>query len=334
MTTDQLKDLLSQPSEADCAFLRQLEGDILILGAGGKMGPSLACLASRAARESGVPRRIFAVSRFSAPEAKRQFASWGVEAISCDLLDRAQLARLPDSPNVLFLAGRKFGSTDNQPLTWATNVLLPAMAAERYRGSRIMALSSGNVYPLAAAPATEETPPGPVGEYAQSVLGRERVFEYFSTRDATPVVLMRLNYAIDLRYGVLLDIGQRVFAGRPVPLAMGAVNVIWQRDANSACLRALGLAASPPRILNLTGSETLRVRRIAERFGEIFGIAPRFEGSEAATALLSDSSLCGRLLGQPTMGAEEMIAMTAEWIRSGGATLDKPTHFEVRNGAF
>lgn len=334
MTVDQLEDLLSQPSEADCAFLRQLEGDILILGAGGKMGPSLARLASRGVRESGVPRRIVAVSRFASPEAKQQFAAWGVEAVSCDLLDRAQIEQLPDSANVLFLAGRKFGSTDNQPLTWATNVLLPAMAAERYRGSRIVALSSGNVYPLSNRPAAEDTAPGPVGEYAQTVLGRERVFEYYSTRDATPVTLIRLNYAIDLRYGVLLDIGQRVLAGQPMPLAMGAVNVIWQRDANSICLRALALAASPPRVLNVTGRETLRVRWIAGRFGEIFGIEPRFEGAEGATALLNDSSLCGRLLGDPAMSAEEMIAMTAEWIRGGGPTLNKPTHFEVRDGAF
>ncbi len=334
MTLQHLEDLLSQPTDADCAFLRKNPGDILILGAGGKMGPSLAHLASRAASQAGAPRRIIAVSRFADPEATRQLEAWGVEAIACDLLDRGQLARLPDCPNVLFLAGRKFGSTDNQPLTWATNVLLPAMAAERFRGSRIVALSSGNVYPIGARAATEQTPPSPVGEYAQSVLGRERVFEYYSGRDGTPVALIRLNYAIDLRYGVLLDIGQRVFAGRPVPLAMGAVNVIWQRDANSVCLRALGLAASPPLVLNVTGAEALQVRWIASRFAVIFGTEACFEGTEAPTALLSDSSLCCSLIGSPATGAEEMISMTAEWIRDGGATLNKPTHFEVRDGAF
>jgi hypothetical protein len=235
---------------------------------------------------------------------------------------------------VLFLAGRKFGSTGNLPLTWATNVLLPAMAAERYRGSRIVAVSSGNVYPLGGAPATERTPPAPVGEYAQSVLGRERVFEYFSIRDQTPVAFLRLNYANDLRYGVLLDIGQRVWDRRPVPLAVGAVNVIWQRDANSICLRALALASSPPLVLNVTGPDLLQVRWIAARFGEIFGIEPQFEGTEGETALLSDSSLCCRLLGTPTVGPEEMIEMTAAWIRAGRPTLSKPTHFEVRDGAF
>jgi nucleoside-diphosphate-sugar epimerase len=334
MTIDDLEILLSQPTEADCAAMRDLEGDILILGAGGKMGPSLAHLALRAAREAKRPRRILAVSRFGTPAARRQLEDWGVEAISCDLLDRAQLARLPDCPNVLFLAGRKFGSVGNQPLTWATNVLLPAMAAERFRGSHIVALSSGNVYPLAASGATEQTAPAPVGEYAQSVLGRERVFEYYSGLDGTPVALIRLNYAIDLRYGVLLDVGQRVFRRIPVPLSMGAVNVIWQRDANSYCLRALALAASPPRVLNVTGRETLRVRWIAERFAAIFGIEPEFEGVEAPTMLLSDSSLCCDLLGEPAMTVEEIIALTADWIRAGAPTLDKPTRFEVRDGAF
>jgi nucleoside-diphosphate-sugar epimerase len=294
----------------------------------------MARLARRAADRAGVRRRIIAVSRFATPDLKQQLAAWDVETISCDLLDRDEVARLPACPNVLFLAGRKFGSTGNLALTWATNVLLPGMVAERYRGSRIVALSSGNVYPLAGAGATELTPPAPVGEYAQSVLGRERAFEYFSVRERTPVALLRLNYANDLRYGVLVDIGQRVWGRRPVPLAVGAVNVIWQRDANSICLRALVLASSPPLVINVTGPDLLQVRWVATRFGEIFGIEPQFEGAEGETALLSDSSLCCRLLGPPTVGPEEMIQMTAEWIRAGRPTLNKPTHFEVRDGAF
>jgi nucleoside-diphosphate-sugar epimerase len=334
MTLETLEDELSLPGDADCALMRRLPGDILILGAGGKMGPSLARLARRAADAAAPPRRIFAVSRFSNGEVKRQLRQWGVEALSCDLLDRSQIPRLPDCPNVLFLAGRKFGSTENQPLTWAANVLLPGFVCDRYRGSRIVAFSSGNVYPMGGSPMTEETPPAPVGEYAQSVLGRERVFEYYSARDSTPVVLVRLNYAIDLRYGVLLDIGQRVRDRRPVPLAMGAVNVIWQGDANSMCLRALELASSPPRVLNVTGPEVLRVRWIAEEFGELFQVAPAFEGMEADTALLSDSSLSCRLLGPPRIAPEAMIRMTAEWILAGQPTLNKPTHFEVRNGRF
>ena len=326
MTIDTLEDKLSEPIAADIEAMRRIAGDIIVLGAGGKMGPSLVRLARRASEAAGVRRRVIPVTRSGDPSDP--------DAIACDMLDRAQLARLPDAPNVVFLAGRKFGSVDNQALTWATNVLLPGMAAERYRGSRIVALSSGNIYPLVAKPATEQTPPGPVGEYAQSVLGRERAFEYYSARDQTPVALIRLNYANDLRYGVLLDIGQHVAEGRPVALATGRVNVIWQRDANSVCLRALEFAASPPLVLNLTGPETLSVRYIAQRFGFLLGRDPIFEGTEAQTALLNDSTRCWQLLGPQTVSADQLIDMTAEWIREGGPTLNKPTHFEVRDGIF
>ena len=334
MTLETLEDDLSRPSEADISFIERNEGDILILGAGGKMGPSLARRARRAADATRSSRRVIAVSRFTSGDVARELTSAGVEIISCDLLDRDQIARLPQTPHVLFLAGRKFGSTDNEPLTWATNVLMPALVAEHYRDSRIVALSSGNVYPHAATPSTEQTRPAPVGEYAQSVLGRERVFEFFSARDSTPVTLVRLNYAIDLRYGVLLDIGRRVWARQPVPLAMGSVNVIWQGDANSMCLRALELATSPPRLLNVTGPDTLQVRWIAQRFGEAFGVEPAFEGVELQTALLSDSSLACRLLGEPKVRPETMIEMTADWIRADQPTWNKPTHFEVRDGRF
>jgi nucleoside-diphosphate-sugar epimerase len=332
MTT--LEDELSRPCEADIAFMQRLEGDVLILGAGGKMGPSLARRARRASETANTSRRVIAVSRFASDEVARELASSGVEVVSRDLLNGDDIARLPEAPNVLFLAGRKFGSTGNEPLTWATNVLMPGLIAERYRGSRIVALSSGNVYPLADAAATEQTRPAPVGEYAQSVLGRERIFEFFSARDSTPVALIRLNYAIDLRYGVLLDIGQRVWERRPVALATGSVNVIWQGDANSMCLRALELAASPPCVLNVTGAETLSVRWIAQRFGECFGVEPQFEGVESQTALLSNSSLACKLLGEPPTTPAKMIEMTADWIRAGHPTWNKPTHFEVRDGRF
>jgi nucleoside-diphosphate-sugar epimerase len=333
-TLETLEEELSRPSQADISFMRRIEGDILVLGAGGKMGPSLARRARRAADAAGNTCRIVAVSRFTSPDTAQQLRQWGIDVVPCDLFDRRQIERLPDSPNVVFLAGRKFGSADNEPLTWASNVLVPAFVAERYQGSRIVALSSGNVYPLASAPATEATPPSPVGEYAQSVLGRERVFQYYSDRNATPVSLIRLNYAIDLRYGVLLDIGHRVRQRQPVPMATGSVNFIWQGDANSMCLRALELAASPPLILNVTGPDALRVRWIAESFGKLFGVEPIFEGTEAETALLSDSSLACRLLGRPEIGAQAMIDMTAQWILSALPTLGKPTHFEVRDGQF
>lgn len=334
LTLDTLDEQLSRPGEADIEFMRGLEGDLLLLGAGGKMGPAFARLARRAADAAGVSRRILAVSRCPTGETREQLAAWGVESHACDLLDRQQVAQLPECRNVVFLAGRKFGSAENQPLTWATNVLVPARIAERYPSARIVALSSGNVYPLGETPSTEQTPPDPVGEYAQSVLGRERIFEFFAAQNGTRVTLVRLNYAIDARYGVLLDIGQRVWERRPVKLATGRVNVIWQGDANSMCLRALALAASPPLVLNVTGPETLAVRWIAECFGEALGRAPVFEGAEARTALLSDASLACRLLGPPRVGPREMIGIIAEWIREGLPTWNKPTHFEVRDGRF
>jgi nucleoside-diphosphate-sugar epimerase len=309
-------DLLTTPSDADRTALADVT-ELLVIGAGGKMGPSLVKRARRAAPHA----KIVAVARSGGD-------------LNADLLDRDQVNTLPDSENVIFLAGRKFGSTGNEGFTWATNVLLPAMIAERYRDARIVALSSGNVYPLTRAGATEETPPAPAGEYAQSVLARERIFQYFSARYRTRVALLRLNYAIDVRYGVLLDIGQRVFARKPISVTMGAVNVIWQGDANSAVLRSLALAAAPPFVLNVTGPEVLKVRDLAERFGKKFGIEPEFEGSEAESALLSDASLCHRLLGAPSVRIEEMIEMVGEWIRLGKPTLDKPTHFEVRDGKF
>lgn len=235
------------------------------------------------------------------------------------------------------MAGRKFGSTGAESMTWAMNAYLPALVAERYPHSRIVAFSSGNVYPLVpldSGGATEETSPAPVGEYAQSVLARERIFEYFSRRYETPVALLRLNYAIDLRYGVLLDIGRKVFEGQSVDVTMGAANVIWQGDANSVALRSLAHCQSPPLILNLTGLQTLSIRTLALRFGEIFGKAPVLKGQEAPTALLNNASRCCRMFGAPTVTVEQMIEWTARWITSEGPTLNKPTHFESRDGKF
>jgi len=334
---EQLEDLLSQPSGADRQAVGALEGDLLILGAGGKMGPTLARRARRAADEAGVGLRVIAVARFSDPSVRQKLERWGVETLAADLLQEHRLAELPDAPNVIFMAARKFGSTGDEPLTWAMNTYLPARVALRYRNSRIVAFSSGNVYPLVpvvSGGATEATPPDPVGEYAQSVLGRERMFQYFSGLYGTPVALLRLNYAVELRYGVLLDIGRKVFERRPVDLSMGAVNVIWQGDANSICLRAFRLASSPPEILNVTGPETLSVRWIAQRFGEHFGVDPVFEGAEAATALLNNAARCHHLFGYPSVSAEQVIEWVAQWIAAGGAVLGKPTHFEVRDGKF
>jgi nucleoside-diphosphate-sugar epimerase len=336
-TEGELEERLSRPSAADVEFMRELEGDLLILGVAGKMGPSLARRARRAADEAGVRKRIVGVARFSNPRVREELESAGVETICADLLDEEQLQALPELPNVIYMAARKFGTTGNEYLTWALNTYLPGRVAERFRRSRIVAFSSGNVYPLvpiAHGGPTEATPPDPVGEYAQSVLGRERMFEYFSARYGTPVTLLRLNYATDLRYGVLVDIALKVYQRQPVNLAMGQVNVIWQGDANSVALRAFRLCQSPPAVLNVTGPETVSVRSLAWKFARRFGVEPIFEGTEAPTALLSDASLCHRLFGYPEVTLEQMIEWVAEWIRAGVVLWNKPTHFEVRDGRF
>jgi nucleoside-diphosphate-sugar epimerase len=336
-TEDQLEEALSRPIPADVDALRAMEGDILLLGVGGKMGPSLARLARRSSDEAGVRRRILGVSRFSEPGLRESLQASGVETIACDLLDREALAALPDCPNVIFMTGRKFGSTGQEWLTWAMNVYVPALCAERFRKSRLVVFSSGNVYPLTPPEhggPTEDDPTGPVGEYAQSALGRERMFQHFSYVHGTPGVILRLNYAIDLRYGVLRDIADKVYHGRPVDLGMGMANVIWQRDANSVALRALAHCQSPPLVLNLTGPEMISVRQVALRFGRIFGVEPMLSGVEAETALLSNASRCHALFGYPSVSLEQMIEWVAHWVRLGGRSLGKPTHFEQRDGKF
>jgi nucleoside-diphosphate-sugar epimerase len=334
---NELEEALSRPHEADIESVRKLDGDLLLLGVGGKMGPSLALRARRAMDQAGVKFRVIGVARFSNPASREFLEGHGIETIAADLLDEEALATLPGMPNVIYMAARKFGSTGDEGYTWAMNTYLPGRVADRYRGSRIVAFSSGNVYPLVpvtSGGATESTPPVPVGEYAISALGRERMFTHFSKAYGTPVALLRLNYAVEMRYGVLLDLGRKVFERHPIDLSMGNVNVIWQGDANSVCLRSLEHCASPPFVLNLTGPETLSVRWIAERFGRHFGVAPEFTGEESPTALLNNAALCQRLFGYPTASVEELIEATARWIGMGGATLDKPTHFETRDGKF
>lgn len=326
----ELEEALSRPSDADVECARRLEGDILILGASGKMGPSLAGLCRRAWDAAGIPRRVIAVSRH--PSAVK-----GIESIACDLLDRAAVARLPLCPNVLYLAGRKFGSAGNPELTWAMNAVVPAMVAERYAASRMVVFSTGNVYALrepASSGSREGDAPAPVGEYAQSCLGRERVFEYFSRTHGLRCVLFRLNYAVDLRYGVLVDIARKVFAGEPVDLTVPAFNVIWQRDANSYALRSLEYCETPARALNITGAEIWTVREAAEFFARRFGKPCRFAGAEGGVALLSDASASHALMGPPSVAGLALAEMVADWVAMGGASLDKPTHFEVADGKF
>jgi len=336
-TDAELEEILSRPSGADVAAIAHLDGDLLILGAGGKMGPSLARRARRAAQKGGVCKRIVAVARFSDNRLRDSLASDGIEILVADLLHPGALSQLPDIPNVIFMAARKFGTTGSEDLTWAMNTYLPGLVAERYRASRIVVFSTGNVYPLRHAMqggAVESTAVAPESEYAQSALGRERMFEYGSRQWGTPVAILRLNYAIDLRYGVLLDIGTAVFERRPIDLRMALVNVIWQGDANSICLRSFALCQSPPFFLNLTGPETLSVRYIAEEFGRRFCVQPTFSSEEMPNAFLSNAAKAHQMFGYPTVTISEMIDWTAAWISSGGARLNKPTHFEVRDGKF
>ncbi len=339
MITDleQLENRLATPSEALVADLSQVDGDLLLLGAGGKMGPSLARLAQSAFRASGAGNRVIAVSRFSDTATRQELEASGIKTISADLTDEEQLAALPDVRNVVFMAARKFGTTGAEHLSWAMNTYLPARVASRYRASRIVAFSSGNIYPLTKVVlggSTEADATGPVGEYAQSVLGRERMLTHMALEHGTEMVFLRLNYAIDLRYGVLLEVAEAVRDGKPIDLAMGSANVIWQGDANEYTLRSLLLAANPPRVLNITGPETVSIRWLASRFGELLGQEPVFVGEEQPTALLNNASEAHRLFGYPQVTLLQMVEWVAHWLRSDGTTHGKPSHFQVRSGKF
>ncbi len=330
----ELEQALSEPSAGLVADMDRLKGDILILGAGGKLGPSLTRLALRASQGR---RSILAVSRFSNKAEADALATEGARIIAADIADEAALAALPDVPNVIFLVGSKFGSTGREAETWYTNAYLPGRVADRFRSSRIVALSTGNVYPFTPVESggpTEETPPGPIGEYAMSCLGRERVFTRFAQKFAMPLALIRLNYAVEMRYGVLVDIGQKVMSGEPVDITMSAVNVIWQGYANEVILRALLHASSEPFVLNVAGSETLMVREIAQKFGARFGRVPLIIGVEAPSALLSNAARCMRLFGPPTVTPDRLIEWTAAWLEAGLPLLNKPTGFQKRDGKF
>jgi nucleoside-diphosphate-sugar epimerase len=330
---EELEQRLSEPSAALIADLARLDGDILVMGAGGKLGPSLTRLALRAAPH----RRIIAVSRFGKGTLAADLEQAGATVISADVTDEAALAALPDVPNVVFLVGSKFGSTGNEAATWYTNAYLPGRVAERYRRARIAALSTGNVYPftpIGSGGPDETTPPAPVGEYAMSCLGRERIFTHFAKAHGTPLALIRLNYAVEMRYGVLVDLARAVHSGAPIDVTMAAVNVVWQGYANEVILRSLLHATPDPFVVNLAGPETLSVRQLATALGRHLGREPQFTGTEAGSALLSNAGLCHRLFGYPTMPLGELVELTAGWIAAGLPLLDKPTGFEKRDGRF
>lgn len=334
---DALEERLSAPTEALLGTLSGVDGDIMVLGAGGKMGPTLARMARRAADSLGSKRRVLAVSRFSSRGAADELRRHRVETISCDLLDREAVAQLPDAPNVIFMAGQKFGTSDSPELTWVMNTLVPGIVAERFAASRIVVFSTGCVYPLVqidSGGSREEDPLDPPGDYANSCVGRERIFTHYSKERGTSALLFRLSYAIDLRYGVLHDVATKVYQNRPVDVTMGYANVIWQGDANARALQSLAHTSTPPLPLNVTGLERVSIRDLARQFGEKLERTPLVVGEESQTAWLFNAERSFELFGPATVTLDEMIDATARWVQAGGASLGKPTHFESRDGQF
>lgn len=336
-TVEELEQLMTTPSVALIEDIKQLEGNIMILGIGGKMGPTLAMMAKKAIDEAGLKKKVIGVSRFSNGTLQEELEAAGIDTIATDLLDEEQLKKLPVEKNIIYMAGNKFGTAGNEDFTWAMNTYLPGRVAEHFKGANIVVFSTGNVYPLVPViqgGCDELHPVAPVGEYGQSSLGRERVFTYFSNKDQTPITIFRLNYAIDMRYGVLLEIARSVNSGSPIDLSMGHVNVIWQGDANEYAIRSLLVASTPATILNVTGPETLSVRWLARKFGELLGKEPVFVGSEQESALLNNAGKAHQLFGYPHVSIREMVEWTADWVANDGETLNKPTHFQERKGQF
>jgi nucleoside-diphosphate-sugar epimerase len=337
MSLSNFKNQYLKPSQALIDDVAKIEGDILILGAGGKIGPSIARLTKTALALAGKANRVIGVSRFGEAGLTESLNADGIETISMDILDDEALQSLPEAPNVLFLAGTKFGTKDRESYTWAMNAYLPGRVAVKFKNSRIVVYSTGNVYPyvsLESGGATEEVKPGPVGEYGQSCLGRERVFEHFSSVYGTPLLIYRLNYAIDFRYGVLLEVAKNVLAEKPVDLSTGHVNVIWQSDANEMAIRSFLHCEAPAKLLNVTGPETVSVKWLALEFGKHFGKTPQFVNEEQPTALLSNAAESFRLFGYPRVALKQMIEISAKWLTEGGDTINKPTHFQERKGQY
>lgn len=336
-TLHELKKRMSKPSDRLIHDIKNIDGDILILGVGGKMGPSLAELAVRASKKAGSKKRIIGVSRFSDKKLKEELENTGVETITADLLKEDELQDLPEVKNVIYMVGKKFGTNGNEHLTWAMNAYLPGRVAEKFKNSRIVVFSSGNIYPFVpvdSGGATESTAPNPLGEYAQSCLGRERIFEHFSHRYNIPMLIYRLNYAVEMRYGNLLEIATAVYNEKPINLHTGHMNVIWQGDANEIAIRSLLHCKSPAKFLNVTGPETISIRWIANEFGKKLGKKPILNNKEGKTALLNNASHAHHLFGYPSVPLIQLIDWTAEWVENEGDTLGKPTHFQERTGTF
>ena len=337
MSEEELDTLLAEPSEQLLCAMRELPGDITILGANGKIGLSLANMAKTAAVKAGTDKKIYAVSRFSDTEGKEKLEAWGIETIVCDLLNNEQVKKLPVTENVIFMAGRKFGTIGSEPLTWAMNTLVPANCAAHYKDSRIVVFSTGCVYPLtnlASGGSVETDLPEPIGEYSQSCLCRERIFEHYSIINKTPILLYRLNYATDMRYGVLCDIGIKIWNNEPITTGIDYFNIIWQGDANNVALLSLLHTSSPSNILNVTGEDILSVKDVAIEMGEIMQKPVEIISSGNNISYLNNASKSFSYFGKPSVSSKELIRMQAEWIMNGGRGLNKPTHFEVDNGKF
>lgn len=334
---EKLEKALSVPTPELIEMMKRLDGDIMILGIAGKIGVSMGLQAVEAVRQAGANKKIYGVSRFSQKADQAKLEKAGVITIPCDLMERSQVEKLPQVKNVIFMAGRKFGTQGSEAVTWAMNVIVPALVAEHFKASRIVAFSTGCIYPLRSVEqggCTEEVAPAPVGEYSQSCLGRERIFEYYANKYGTKLLLFRLNYSVDLRYGVLDDIGRAIWEGREVNNSVGYFNVIWQGDVTANALRSLELADNPVKILNVTGPETASVEDTALKMGKLMGKEVRFKATPGEWNYLNNAGLMCRLFGYPHVSLDELIELQAQWIKNGGLSIGKPTHFEVNNGKF
>ncbi len=336
-TEEKLNEMLTTPSEKLVEDVKKIKGDIMVLGAGGKMGPTLCLLAKNAIKKAGIEKRVIAVSRFSDPIALKLLHDNDIETISADLLDHDALESLPEVENVIYMAGRKFGTDGLEYLTWAMNSTLPAFVAYKFRKSNIVVFSSGNIYPivpLASGGCTEDDRVGPIGEYAMSCLARERAFEYAANQYGTKIFIYRLNFAVDLRYGVLFDVAKKIMDGTPISLSTPCFNFIWQGSANEIAIRGLLHAEAPALKMNVTGPETVSIRYAAKKLGKLLGKEPAFVGEEQPNAYLNNAGRAMELFGYPEVSAETLIKWQAEYILDGGRVIDKPTHFEERKGSY
>lgn len=336
-TKQRLHEILCEPSDRLVEDMKRLDGDIMILGAGGKMGPTMSILAANAFRKGGIKHKVYAVSRFSDATVRKELEESGVQVISCDLEKADEIAKLPEVKNIVFMVGRKFGTDGGEALTWGMNAAVPVLVLERFHGSNFVVFSSGNVYDLPEASSggsLETDKVRPIGEYTQSVLARERMFDYYAKKYGTKSLIFRLDYAIALEYGVLADIAKKIVDGKSLSVANSCFNCIWQGDANEYALRSLLLVENPPKRLNVSGPEINGVKSTALKLARLLGKEVTFEGEPCSNAYLENCGECHKLMGYPRVTIDMMIEYQAQWILDGGEYINKPTHFEERKGSY